>query len=234
MSQISLPITSRSDTDDNLFSDVYGNDLAITNVINGGLDEGNFTGGTLPVSGIANGAITDAKLASPNNSTYKLLLTASGIISNNETSGQVDLFRANGGALIGSGDDVLYSSTSSAPPIWTSSPLLQLVANRTQVIRVVVSYASNSTAIGTNITFGLYPLSAVSTSGEDIQLTAGTVVTGSTCQITPAVNTFTSGASAADVNYPAAGQYALGAVTFADVTANHVGYVTVQLLTRNV
>ena len=76
MGNVSLPIgSSNSGTND--WSDVHGEDQAIVDVVNGSIDNTNLASGAA-LANLASGSVTDATLASPNNSAYKTLTQAAG------------------------------------------------------------------------------------------------------------------------------------------------------------
>ena len=50
MATVNLPNTSKSTSDDNLFSDVYANDSALQDEINGSLDDDNYSAGGMSLS----------------------------------------------------------------------------------------------------------------------------------------------------------------------------------------
>jgi len=83
MTQIVLPITSRANTDSNLFSDVYSNDSAISTVVNGDLRNDN-----LAAAGTAN--IAPGKL-SAGSSTQLLVCNASGVPTYRTVTGDVTI-----------------------------------------------------------------------------------------------------------------------------------------------
>jgi hypothetical protein len=63
MGTVNLPITSRSSAHDQLFSDVYANDLALVTEINGNLDASNLASNAVGTSELADGSVTAAKLS---------------------------------------------------------------------------------------------------------------------------------------------------------------------------
>lgn len=62
MGTITLPHTSKADSDSNLFSDVHDNDDAIITVVNGSLDSDNLASGAVGTTALANDAVTNDKL----------------------------------------------------------------------------------------------------------------------------------------------------------------------------
>ena len=63
MGNVTLPITSRTSSDDNDFQDVLDNDEAIVNVVNGNIASTNLADGSVTTAKIADGAVTSDKLA---------------------------------------------------------------------------------------------------------------------------------------------------------------------------
>src|SRR4051794_32736090 len=91
MTQVTLPKLNQSGA--NEWADVQDNDEALKAVINGGLDNSNLTGSA---------GITDANLASPNNSAYKLI-AESNSLSQKEMVAGTYFGLVNAGALVVSG-----------------------------------------------------------------------------------------------------------------------------------
>ena len=84
MTLVSLPLSSRANTDPNLFSDVYNNDNAIVTVVNGQLQNENLA---------SNAAIAHSKLAN-GTAGYILQANASGVITATAVTGDVTITNA--------------------------------------------------------------------------------------------------------------------------------------------
>lgn len=64
MGTVTLPVTSRANTDSNNFTDVVGNDNAIIAAVNGNLDANNLAANAVTTAKITDGNVTPAKLSS--------------------------------------------------------------------------------------------------------------------------------------------------------------------------
>jgi hypothetical protein len=107
-----------------------------------------------------------------------------------------------------------------------------LVAGLTQKLRIRAQAACNATKAAIKFTFGLYPIT-VAGGVDEMVVTAGTVVAGSTVEINePAASTVTSGAGS-DFTIPSDGLYGLAVVTSATLTNNSSVAVSAQLQTRS-
>lgn len=239
MTTPNLPIGS-TNTGTNDWSDVHGEDQAIVDAYTTDHASGGHSG-----SWLANSSVTDAKLASPNNSVYRTLLFASAPL----TQGIAAATRL----LVGTGTQYAAGSMSSVnvPPL-SGGNLLDTtssysggqgfiyfddadytVGSLTQKLRVRAQVNTNATQPTITFTIGLYP---VTFAGGTNLLTAtlGTVVSGSTVAIaSPAASSTTQGNSG-DFTIPSDGQYVLGVVTSGAVTTNNASLVTAQLQTRSV
>lgn len=218
---VTLP-TPESNAGKAEWSEVYGNDKALKDAVDG--IEAKF-----PVS--------DANLASPNNSAYRALFSA----------GQI--WRSN--ATVPAGTYILAGTSSGNG--WTGAEITEasefekiasgintfgfddadyLVTGKTQKLRVRAHIGVNGTKPTVTFTFGLYPITPGGGNNR-LFLTLGTVVPGSTVAITePAINSFTPGVGS-DFTIPADGVYVLGVKTNATLTANSVTVLGAQLQTRS-
>lgn len=243
MSSVNLPIGStNSGTND--WSDVYNNDKALADVVNGQLDNGNLSGSAgITGANIASATVADSNLVSPNNSAYRTLLTAGTTVTNSLGAGTYFL----GGQTVSSAGTGLLPlpspgslTTTVSANIYATAPALiyfddadYTVGSLTQKLRVKCQVSANGTQPTITFTFGLYP---VTFSGGSTTLTAtlGTVIAGSTKAIaSPAASSTTQGNSG-DFTVPADGQYALGVVTNGTLTTSNASLLTAQLQTRNV
>ncbi len=168
----------------------------------------------LPAANIANGSITNAKLATPTMGVYRTLLnvvsgtpldqTAATHVMRDITTTQ--LASANSTANVNSGlylDDADYNVTGGPVP----------------KLRLRATCLPNATAPAITFTFGLYPVT-VAGAADTLTMTLGTVVTGSTVAIaSPPASTVTPGVGT-DFTFPADGYYVLG-VVYSGTLANN-------------
>jgi hypothetical protein len=221
MSQIVLPKLSQSGT--NEWADVEDNDKAIRDVVNGALDNNNLSGSA---------GITDANLASPNNSAYRALLQSTAGVSNDATaatyimSGDLGKY-ASGATLAFAANEIL------APPMIYFDDADFTVASKTQKLRIRAHVLTNATAPAITFTVGLYPVTCAG-SADSFTFTLGTLVTGSGAAVaSPSASAVTAGAGT-DFTIPADGGYALGVVTSGTIANNAAALVYGQLQTRSV
>lgn len=219
MTSVNLPIgATNAGTND--WSDVHGEDQAIVDVVNGGLDNSNLSGSA---------GITDANLASPVAGVYRDIceVTMAGAGVNQSTG---TYFFGN----IAAGDCALVA-TGGSTATYRVLGLRQFVAadyavaGKTTKLRVRMQIVTGSTSPGsTVVTGGLYPITI--SSGN---WTMGTVVSGTTAASSGlATNTSKSFASS-DATIPSDGLFALGvAITTAALPLGH--QVSLQLQVRNV
>src|SRR5690348_5028567 len=100
-------------------------------------------------------------------------------------------------------------------------------------MRLRAQIASNATKPTLKFTVGLYPVT-VAGGADQIALTLGAVVSGSTIEFNePAASTITS-KETADFAVPADGAYVLGFVTSALQTSSNVSVLNAQVQVRNV
>lgn len=107
-----------------------------------------------------------------------------------------------------------------------------LVSSLTQKLRLRTQIACNATKAAIKFTFGLYPIT-VAGAADQLTMTLGTVVSGSTVEINePAASTVSSG-TGSDFTIPADGAYCLGVVTSGTLTNNSCVLLSAQLQTRS-
>lgn len=118
-------------------------------------------------------------------------------------------------------------------PVFYLTATEYAVSGKTTKLLTKVSYASNATAAGVTLTFGLYPLTVAGGAGLIVP-TLGTVTSGSTVALaSPSASTVTTGTSG-DFTLPSDGAYMVGFTSSGSMAANHIGAATVQLCVRNV
>jgi hypothetical protein len=223
MTQVVLPRLNQ--TGANEWSDVQSNDEALQKVVNGELESDN----------IKNGTIDDTDLVSPNNATYRLLGQGFSVMSLELAAGTYILMTAtrnNNGIAVNKERIINESVLAFAPAAISLNKADYEVGGKTQKLRLRAQVMSNATKATIKYTFGLYPLT-LEGSGVELKAVLGTVVAGSTVEISePAASTIT-GAAGADFSIPADGAYCLGFVTSAKLNANQSSFLQAQLQTRN-
>jgi hypothetical protein len=193
------------------------NYTAIESVVNGGIDTTNIS----PTA-----AIIDTQLASANNSTYRLIESASSRFRDGDVVGTYVIFeddRALTGTGIGASSRLFYVEATD----------YSVLAKATQFNLDVVLHTNNTAPAGTFV-FGFYPVTSVAGGALLANVTIGTVVTGSTVTFTtPAANTMFHDNSG-DFAIPANGHYAFGCVTSGGtLAANSWVPFTCRLRVRN-
>lgn len=234
MAVVTLPHTSKANTDPNLFSEVKANDQAIIDQVNGNLDNDNIK---------ASAGIVDSKLASPNNSVYRTLLAVAVPVGDNAGVGAGTYqFNAKWNSTtphVGPLQSAEGQSFASAviSPLFT--PYIYFddadytVASKTQKLRVRAQIACNATAPAITFTVGLYPVT-VAGGADTLTFTLGTVVAGSTVAFaSPSASTIAQ-SNSGDLTIPSDGAYAFGFVTSGVPAANSASLISAQLQTRNV
>ena len=194
----------------------------IKETVNGGLDHTNLS---------ASAGITDAQLASSNNSAYRVLLAANSalaesFIANTYMLTPKETAQANEATFIGS------TAFPSLPTLYFAKADYE-VAGKTQKLRLRSQVWANGTKPTIKFTFGLYPVTVSGGEGA-ISVKLGSVVSGSTVEINePAASTITSGVNS-DFTIPSDGAYVLGVVTNGTLTSKSKVLLSAQLQTRSV
>lgn len=189
------------------------------------------------LSGLLGGSnkIADTGMESPNNSAYKLLMLAQSSFIVDAVAGTYLLGSASSGIQnpIASGGQIDGNSSATAPPVTFFAKADYEVAGKTQKLRLRAQVAANATKPTIKFTFGLYPIT-VAGEADKLNLTMGTVVSGSTVEINePAASTLTSG-TGSDFTIPSDGAFVLGVVSSGTLTNNNASIVSAQLQSRNV
>lgn len=225
------------------------NDNAIVSVVNGNIDNTNLAAGAA-LANLGAGTVTDAKLASPNNSVYKTVLASGSFISDGVIAatyvlvGPQQAFNAgtlssnnapltSGGTIWKGGVSGL--NTPGAGIVYFASADFT-VGSLTQKLRVRAQVNCNATSWSSVTgTFGLYPVTFGAGAANRVDLTIGTVVSGSTVAIANPTNAANPNqGNSGDFTIPSDGMYALGLATSATLTTNAAALLTAQLQTRNV
>lgn len=229
MALATLPVTSRTSTQPNRFSDCYANDAALADQVNGNLDATNLASNAVTTAKILDGAVTnakiaasagipDSKLASPNNSAYKTLLTVQGWMISTGAAPKFFL-----------GDGTMIPTPNVATP---QLPILYLddadytVAGLSPKLRVRAQCFTPASGSSNTSTVGLYPITGISAGAYTI----GAVTSGSTVAFSPSAANTASQSNSGDFAFPTDGYYILGIAT---TPSSAIGF-TAQLQTRNV
>jgi hypothetical protein len=180
---------------------------------------------------IKNGAVTDAKLASANNSVYRLVFSAETAIGADAGAGKYIMAPAGN---VTSGSNLAAANLDrDMPPVFEFDDADYTVSGLTQKLRLRAQVLANATAPAITFTFGLYPVT-VAGGADVLAFTIGTVVTGSTVAIaSPSASTATRGTPTADFTVPADGVYSLGVVTSGTIANNSLVFLAAQLQVRN-
>lgn len=206
MTQVSLPIGA-SHSGANLWADVYNNDAAITTVVNGDIRNDNIS---------ASAAITDAKLASSNNGTFKRVAMAHAPLGSAAVAGT---YLLGGAGNLASGTAQAWATSVRVPTVFQFQATDYQVAAKTTYLRVRASVATNATAPGITFTFGLYPASSAG-AADTLSIAAGTVISGSTSAIATPGGSLITSAVGSNFAAPSDGLYLLAVVTSGSIAAN--------------
>lgn len=199
--------------------------VKIKEAVNGKLTNENLEAGTA-LANLASASVTDAKLASPNNSAYRLVFQSQSVCRLDLAAGTYALDGVN---ALKSGNNL----SSAALAFFYFDDADYTVAGKTQKLRLRAQIAVNETKAAIKFTFGLYPIT-VAGGADECKVTLGTVVSGSTVEINePAASTVTS-AAGSDFTIPSDGAFALGVVTSGTLTNNSDTRLSAQVQTRSV
>jgi hypothetical protein len=188
---------------------------------------GDVTNDESGVFTIGTGKVTNAKLASPNNSTYKMLLSSQESFNLDAAAGTYILGT---GASTASGGSI----TNLPVPVLSFAKADYEVAGLTQKLRLRVQILANGTKPTIKFTFGLYPISAVGGGGDELKMTLGTVVSESTVAVNEPSSSGATRAVGSDFTIPGDQSYALGVVTSGTLTNSSACLLSAHLQTRNV
>lgn len=182
-------------------------------------------------------AIPDGDLASPNNSTYKTLLTATAYLGLDATASTYVIAPAlTAGLGMQATTNTFFSAGVADPnvvPAIYFDDADYTVGGLTQKLRVRGQIHANATAPAMNFLFGLYPFTPGG-GADALTITLGTVVTGSTANVVGAGANATTNATGTDCTIPSDGAYCLGVVTSGTIANNSAVMVTAQLQSRSV
>lgn len=174
--------------------------------------------------------ITDSKLASANNSVYRLVAAGSTVRATVAT-GSGTFFLGSGGGIV----TPATATTSNVPVYWIDPDDFQ-VGGLTANLQTLVTIFTNSVAPGINFTIALNPISvdnASSTPGN-IGYALASRVTNSYATInTPAPYSENEQASA-DYTFPVAGFYALSLNLSGTMAATSVAVISAQVRVHHI
>lgn len=172
--------------------------------------------------------IADASLATPNNSVYRTIDTASSHLGSGITSGTFVMYPTS--ASLKSAVDVVAGVF----PIMYLVGADYAISGLTTKVRVRLVVACNATAPGTQtFTGGLYPVTVAGGSSAFVP-TLGTVTSGTTAAVVnPSASTVQATASS-DTTIPADGAYCLGFTSSATTATNSFTKLYAHLQFRNV
>lgn len=211
MGALTYPYTLTAGQPENV-NQLNSNLSAISTVLNGGVDAANVTGAVFFEQ-------------------YKRVFQATGYIQDALASGTKYILGTDGIATSGTAGTPGVSLALGTIFYLTASEYA--VTGKTTKLLVKAILSSNATALGTTVTFGLYPVTVAGTA-DVVNVTAGTVTASSTVALaTPSASTVTTGTSG-DFTLPSDGAYALGYVLTGSPAANHASLLTAQLCVRNV
>ena len=181
------------------------------------------------LSGLLGGSnkVADTGMESPNNSAYRLIHQAIGGTTKEQVAGTY-LFTGLG--VIGSGGNPATETVGFSYFYFDDADYT--VAGKTQKLRLRAQVGVNATKPTIKFTFGLYPVT-VAGGANEFKMTLGTVVSGSTVELSePAASTVSQGNSG-DFTIPADSAYCIGVVTSGTLTANSMVKLSAQLQTHS-
>lgn len=185
------------------------------------------------LANLGSASVTDEKLASPNNSFYRVILTGAQGVAEERVAGTYIVGNQGSTNPPVSGGSFIVAGSVTPFPVFYFAKADYEVASKTQKLRLRAQALTNATKPTIKFTFGLYPVT-VAGGGNTLIVTMGTVVTSSTVEINePAASTVTQAVNS-DFTIPSDGAYVLGVVTSAKLTANSAVYLAAQLQTRSV
>ena len=227
MTTPNLPIgASNSGTND--WSDVHGEDQAIVDAYNTDHASGGHTG-----SWLTNATVTDAKLASPNNSVYRTLM--SGMVAGGIIQGFGPATFVMSRETQGMASTTLATTASNVPALYNLESASLAVGSLTSKLRIQAQAIVGATSPST-VTFqwDLRPVT-VSAGNYSFGSAVGSSATGSPSPVlaTNTVSFYNSGAGTGDFTIPANGLYAV-VMTIGSIVAPAGIAVAWQLQTRNV
>ena len=184
-------------------------------------------GGTIRIDRVAEGDL-DTQL-SEIQSAYRTVISPRAILLPDTVSagtyvGLPDLATATAASATGAATGVVYLN-----------PADYAVTGKTTKYRVKADCFTNATSVDTlTVTWGFYPVSATAGGTDASTITLGTVTSGSTVAFVDQATSTRGTGNSGDFTAPAAGYYALGAVTSDAPGANSYVTTSASLQVRNV
>lgn len=171
--------------------------------------------------------VTDANLASANNSAYRTLMFCN-------TAFFLDLAAATYIlANVAEASPASLGTPAAQPPMTYFDDADFTVGSLTQKLRIRAQASTNATQPTITFTVGLYPITFAGIA-DTLTATLGTVVAGSTVALASPAASLTTQGSSGDFTIPADGQYCFGCVTSGTLTNNNFTTISAQLQTRSV
>lgn len=169
----------------------------------------------------ASAGVKDTQLASPNNSTYRLLHGGQGVYSASASGTRYFVSSANLITGTGAAENLIMFYFDDAD---------YTVAGKTQKLRIRAVETTVAAGPAVTLTIGMYPVTAISAGA----LTVGAVVSGSTVAFaSTAANTLAQGNSG-DFTIPADGYYVFGVANSGTTAASSGHSLYFQLQSRSV
>lgn len=165
-------------------------------IANGAVTLAKLAANSVDATKILDASVTDAELASPGSGVYRLLHQHPVLV--NALAAGTYTFNSAGGSVVSGG-----TTASSMSPVRINSTSLA-VPNKTTVLRYELTWNTNATAAGQTLTFGLASLASAGTAG---QFTVTVTPAGTSLPVaTPAASTVSATVSA-DLSLLANGFY---------------------------
>lgn len=185
---------------------------------------------------IANGTVTDAKLASPNSALYKVLFSTHGLIGVDTAAATFLLGsrRDNNSMMMQTGVDEPISGFGVEPPDFFHFVAADFNIPNTgaEELALRVMVAANATAPGINFTFSLRA-PTVAGAADNINYAAGAAISGTSIAInTPSASTIST-AVLEDIALPANNEYIAAVATSGTIANNSMVSCHAQLMIRS-
>lgn len=195
----------------------------------GKVTEGKLGSNSVVTGKIKNGAVTDVKMASPNNAAYKTIHEVTTRIFPATTTGVSLLFALDGGYWH-SGAALTGSQT---PPLVPLDPADAEVVGLTQELRLRVACINAGAAQTKNFGVSLRQVTSTEYKEAHIAITASATELGKVSVESPGANSRSQKAGA-DFSIPEAGLYVVAVVLSGAVTAASEVVLSVQVQSHNV
>lgn len=180
-------------------------------------------GSTIQTAELDNASVTEAKLANPNNATYKRISPLAATRLDAPGAGTFVIL-ANAG--------VLAANAAAGYSVFYLDPAEYATGALATKYNLDCTVLVNATAPTVNFTAGLYPVTAVAGAAATLSITLGTVTSGSTALFTTPGATSLNHVNSTDFTAPAAGYFAIGCVVSGAAAANSSTLVGASLRVR--